>query len=122
MKEMTPNVYFRMYICGLTVEKTAELCFKSVSTVTKWDRGRTIPPICKRLMKLYANRRLDAVSKEWRGWMFNKGELITPNGWSLTPNQIFMGNALIEIGTDNDRALRAEIMRVARLIKNVPSH
>lgn len=110
-----------MYICGLTVEKTAELCFKSVSTVTKWDRGRTIPPICKRLMKLYANRRLDAVSKEWRGWMFNKGELITPNGWSLTPNQIFMGNALIEIGTDNDRALRAEIMRVARLIKNIPS-
>ncbi|WP_305810234.1 DUF3653 domain-containing protein [Photobacterium kishitanii] len=48
---------------------------------------------------------MDAVSKEWRGWMFNKGELITPNGWSLTPNQIFMGNALIEIGTDNDRAL-----------------
>ena len=54
--------------------------------------------------------------------MFNKGELITPNGWSLTPNQIFMGNALIEIGTDNDRALRAEIMRVARLIRNIPSH
>ncbi len=42
--------------------------------------------------------------------MFNKGELML-NGWSLTPNQIFApGSALIEIGTDNDGALRAEII------------
>ena len=39
------NYIFRWFECGLTVEETAKLCFKSVMTVTKWDGGRPIPRV-----------------------------------------------------------------------------
>lgn len=119
MRKITQNAYFRIYICGLSLENTAKLCFKSVSTVEGWDRGRTIPPVCKRLMKLYSNRNLDPICEDWEGWRFNKGELITPNGWTLTPDKIVMGNALIEIGSDKDKKTRHELLKIARMLKKV---
>ncbi|WP_256384535.1 DUF3653 domain-containing protein [Photobacterium toruni] len=121
MKKLTQNAYFRIYTCNLSIEKTAELCFKSVNTVAGWDRGRDIPPVCRRLMKLYSNRNLDPINDHWRGWRISKGELITPNGWTLTPDKIVLGNALIEIGAENDRKNQSEILKVARLLKNLPS-
>ncbi|WP_318442701.1 DUF3653 domain-containing protein [Photobacterium leiognathi] len=120
MRQITQNAYFRIYICGLSVKKTAELCLKSVKTVEGWDRGRTIPPICKRLMKLYCNKDLDPTCDDWNGWKINKGELITPNGWVLTPDRIVMGNALVEIGAENDKKTRHEILKIARMLKKLP--
>ncbi|SPY28497.1 Uncharacterised protein [Photobacterium damselae] len=38
-REMTKNYYFRKFQCGLSKKDTAELCFKSVRTVTRWDSG-----------------------------------------------------------------------------------
>lgn len=122
MRQITQNAYFRIYICGLSLEKTAELCFKSVKTVEGWDRGRKIPPICKRLMKLYCNKDLDPICDDWHGWKINQGELITPNGWSLTPEKIVMGNALIEIGAENDKKTRQELLKIARLLKKIPQN
>lgn len=46
------NYIFREFECGLTVEQAAELCLKTVRTVKKWDKGKTIPPECKRLMRM----------------------------------------------------------------------
>lgn len=120
MNKLTPNAYFRIYTCGLSVKNTAELCFKSVNTVAGWDRGRDIPPVCRRLMKIYSNRNLDPIDDNWRGWRISKGELVTPNGWTLTPDKIVLGNALIEIDAESDRKHQAEILKVARLLKNLP--
>nr|WP_239995328.1 DUF3653 domain-containing protein [Photobacterium phosphoreum] len=72
-------------------------------------------------MKLYSNRNLDPISDEWRGWRIAKGELVTPNGWTLTPSKIVLGNALIEIGAENDRKHQSEILKIARLLKNLPT-
>lgn len=41
--EMTKNYVFREFECGLSIEKTAQLCFKSVTTVKAWDGGKDIP-------------------------------------------------------------------------------
>ena len=47
---MSKNYIFRELECQMTKEEVAELCFKSVRTVTGWDEGKPIPPECKRLM------------------------------------------------------------------------
>ena len=49
--EMTKNYIFREFECGLTLEQTAELCFKHVRTVEQWDKGRGTSKECKGLMR-----------------------------------------------------------------------
>lgn len=53
---MSKNYIFRKLKCNLTKEQTADLCFKSVKTVTRWDEGQTIPPEYKRLMRMSKGR------------------------------------------------------------------
>ncbi|WP_367278103.1 DUF3653 domain-containing protein [uncultured Photobacterium sp.] len=72
-------------------------------------------------MKLYSGRELSPISDDWRQWRLSKGELITPRGWSLTPDRIITGNALLEIGAEQDSKNRAEIIKTARLLKNLPT-
>lgn len=119
--KITKNQIFRMYKCGLTVEETAKLCFKTVRTVTSWDKGQPIPPECRRLMKLYSGRCIEPLHNDWQGWRISKGELIAPGGWCLTPDRIIAGNALLEIDADNDRKCKALIIKTARLLKNLPN-
>ncbi|WP_415721582.1 DUF3653 domain-containing protein [Photobacterium ganghwense] len=118
-KKITNNYIFRKFTCGLSREETAELCFKTVRTVTRWDEGQEIPPVCRRLMKLYSCRDLEAINENWRGWKIKHGELVTPNGWSLTPDRIVTGNALLEINAEDDRKTKAAIMKAARLLRKV---
>jgi len=65
---------------------------------------------------MYCGLELDPLADEWRGWSIRKGLLITPNRWSLTPDRIIAGNALIEIGAEPDRKNLSQIIKVARLI------
>jgi hypothetical protein len=116
---ITDNEIFRFYTCNLTVEMTAKLCFKTPKTVLQWDKGKTIPPICRRLMKMYACRDLSPLDDDWQGWSISRGKLITPDGWPLTPNRIIMGNALIEIAADNELRFQREVLRTARMLKKL---
>lgn len=119
-KNLTNNYIFRKFTCGLTKIQAANLCFKSVRTVTRWDKGQEIPPECRRLMKLYSCCDLEAVNEDWRGWRIKAGRLVTPNGWSLSPDRIITGNALLEINAENDRQCKAMILKTARLLQNLP--
>ncbi|HIF9404685.1 TPA: hypothetical protein ACX6RQ_000571 [Photobacterium damselae] len=118
-REMTKNYYFRKFQCGLSKKDTAELCFKSVRTVTRWDSGKPIPPECRRLMKLHKGLELSALDSNWKGWAVKKGYLTNERGVVLTPEQILTGFALIEIGSKNDRNIQREIIRIARLLKTL---
>ncbi|WP_064608552.1 DUF3653 domain-containing protein [Photobacterium sp. J15] len=119
-KQITNNYIFRKFTCGLSRIETAKLCFKSVKTVTRWDNGQKIPPECRRLMKLYSCSDLEAVNDKWRGWRIKQGELITPSGWSLTPDRIVTGNALLEINAEDDSRTKALIIKTARQLQNLP--
>ncbi|MCE7600083.1 regulator [Vibrio fluvialis] len=115
--EMSKNYIFREFECGLTKEQTAELCFKSVRTVTEWDRGKTIPPECKRLMR--NQKRLElSYTKEWEGFRMNNNLLELPNGVSVTPQEILTGIALIEIQGPLEIKLMSKILKYSRIIAN----
>ena len=62
--EMSKNYIFRELECQMTKEEVAELCFKTVRTVTGWDEGKPIPPECKRLMRMAKGREL-SIYEEW---------------------------------------------------------
>ncbi|WP_273857043.1 DUF3653 domain-containing protein [Photobacterium sp. GSS17] len=70
-------------------------------------------------MKLYSSRDLGPLHEDWRGWKIIQRELITPNGWSLTPDRIITGNALLEINSDDDRRMKALIIETARNLQKI---
>lgn len=51
-RKMTKNYVFREYECGLSVEETANLCFKSVKQVKKMGCRSPNP---ERVQKAYEN-------------------------------------------------------------------
>ncbi|WP_279143178.1 hypothetical protein [Photobacterium phosphoreum] len=117
---LTQNYVFRKFTCGLSKKDTAELCFKSVTTITRWDKGRPIPPECKRLMRIYKGMELATINPNWEGWKIKNGELTNSAGVSLRPEQILTGYALLEINSENERALKTKIIQTARMLRNLP--
>lgn len=114
-RNITENFIFRFYKCGLSIEETAKLCFKSEITVTGWDRGKPIPPLCKRLMRLHSKRTLHD-NEQWEGFEMVGDRLKFPTGKELTPSQILIGAALIENAAPVEHALTLKLMKYARAI------
>lgn len=79
-RELTKNFIFRWFECGFSEEETANLCFVSVRQVTNWDKGKEIPPVCKRLMRMAAGREFPTIWKYWEGWRIANDCLVTPTG------------------------------------------
>ncbi|WP_236688006.1 hypothetical protein [Photobacterium angustum] len=115
---MTENYIFRKFRCGLSKKDTAELCFKSVSTVTKWDNGKAIPPECRRLMRMYKGLELSSIDKRWEGWRLANGVLCNEGGLTLVPEQILIGYALLEISSETERENKIKILKIAKLISS----
>ncbi|EOB6642772.1 regulator [Vibrio fluvialis] len=114
--EMTKNYIFREFECGLTREQTAELCFKSVRTVAEWDKGKIIPPECKRLMRMFSGRELSP-NKDWDGFRMSHCKLELPTGKYITPQELLTGIALIEIGSNEDIKTTSKLLRYARALR-----
>ncbi|ENB2049053.1 phage protein [Vibrio fluvialis] len=116
--EMTKNYIFREFECGLTREQTAELCFKSVRTVSEWDKGKPIPPECKRLMR-YARGREVWFTENWNGFSIQHNTLKLPTGQCVLPQQIILGIALIEIGSELETSTSNKILKYSRAISKI---
>lgn len=113
--EMTKNYIFRELVCGLSIKETANLCFKSVRTVKNWDTGKAIPHECKRLMKMHSGQELSNCEM-WKGFKMSNNRLILPTGHALSPQQIIMAAALVEISASDDIKTRARLLKYARAI------
>lgn len=113
--EMTKNYIFREFECGLTIEETAKLCFKSVITVKGWDKGKPIPKECKRLMRISSYRILSE-SKEWEKFNMTGDKLELPTGRKVGPQEILAGIALLEIGSELELKTSTKILKYARAI------
>jgi len=114
-REMTKNYIFRELECQLTKEQTAELCFKSVRTVTRWDEGKPIPPECKRLMRM-ANGRELSTSEDWRKFKMLYDRMELPTGQVVTPQQILAGIALLGIQSELEIKTSTHLLKIARAI------
>ncbi|MCR9839905.1 regulator [Vibrio parahaemolyticus] len=114
-RKMSKNYVFREFECGLSVEETAKLCFKSVRAVKNWDDGKPIPPECKRLMRMTKGREL-ATSEAWEHFKMHKDTLELPTGQLVTPQEILTGIALLEIQSPSDRKIITKLVKYARCI------
>ncbi|MGF1761426.1 DUF3653 domain-containing protein [Photobacterium sagamiensis] len=70
---------------------------------------------------MYSGRELGVFHERWEGWRISKEKLIIPGGWSLTPDRIITGNALLEIGAEQDSKNKATIIQIARRLKSLPT-
>jgi len=116
--EMTKNYFFREFECGLSVEETAELCFKSVRTVKDWDKGKPIPKECVRLMRNQSRIELSH-REEWAGFKMNNQRLELPTGRCVTPQEILTGIGLLEIGSELELKTSLKILKYARVIAKI---
>ncbi|ELV8750663.1 TPA: regulator [Vibrio vulnificus] len=116
--EMTKNFVFREFECGLTVEETAQLCFKSVRQVKEWDKGKNIPPECKRLMRMAKGRELSS-SEHWDQFKMHYDKLELPTGQLVTAQQILTGIALLEIGALTDIEIASQVLKYARALRKL---
>lgn len=114
-REMTKNYIFREFKCKLTEKEAAKLCFKSVRTIKEWDKGKTIPPECKRLMRLATKNKLSTLDA-WYGFKIVNNLLELPTGQQVTPQQILTGIALVEIESTEDIKTKAKLLKYARAI------
>ncbi len=115
---MTKNLYFREFKCGLSIKQTAELCFKSVTTVKSWDKGKTIPPECKRLMRMVSGRELSN-GDQWNGFEMVHDRLIIPTGQKASPQQIIIGLSLLECSTEADLRVIRNILKISMAISKI---
>lgn len=118
--EMSKNYIFREFECGLTREQTAELCFKSVRTVTEWDKGKAIPKECKRLMRMVRGREL-STSIDWSAFKMHYDKLELPTGKCITAQELLAGIALLEIAAPSDVQTKSKLLKYARAISRIKS-
>ncbi|NOI32230.1 regulator [Vibrio coralliilyticus] len=112
---MHKNQLFRELECGFSVETTAKLCFKSVSTVKRWDRGNPIPPECIRLMRLVSGRELSP-NEAWRGFRMNRFKLELPNGQLVSPQELAVAQAILEIGGEKEHYISRRLLKYSRML------
>jgi len=117
-RKMTENYIFREYKCGLTREETADLCFKTVRTVTGWDEGKPIPPECKRLMRMAKGRELSH-SEGWKEFKMHHDGLELPTGQVVMPQQILAGIALLGIQSELEIKTSTHLLKTARALTNI---
>ncbi|MFH4776803.1 regulator [Vibrio alginolyticus] len=118
--EMTKNYIFREFECGLTVEEVAELCLKTVRTVKEWDKGKTIPPECKRLMRMTKGRELSS-SEEWSYFKMHHNKLELPTGQLISAQELLTGIALLEIQSEIELKTTAKILKYVRILSKIKS-
>ncbi|MCX2759894.1 regulator [Vibrio sp. Sgm 22] len=117
-REMSKNYIFRELECQMTKEEVAELCFKTVRTVTGWDEGKPIPPECKRLMRMAKGREL-SVCEEWRQFKMLHDSMELPTGQVVRPQQILAGIALLGIQSELELKTSTKLLKLARSISRL---
>ncbi|MFA0433457.1 phage protein [Vibrio cyclitrophicus] len=114
-REMSKNYIFRELECQMTKEEVAELCFKTVRTVTGWDEGKPIPPECKRLMRMAKGRELSTY-EEWGQFKMIRDSMELPTGQVVRPQQILAGIALLGIQSELELKTSTKLLKLARAI------
>ncbi len=99
-------------------DEVAELCFKSVRTVTGWDEGNPIPPECKRLMRMAKGREI-SVSDDWVQFKMLYDRMELPTGQVVRPQQILAGVALLGIQSELEIKTSTHLLSLARAIANI---
>ncbi len=102
--------------CTLTIKQVAELCFKTVRTITLWNQGkRPIPPECARLIRMYEGREL-GIGKGWKGFRMIGEHLVLPTDQIVEPQQIIVALGVLEVSAPKEQAKASQILRYSRVL------
>lgn len=72
-------------IYGIPIKEIARICQVDIATARRWKRGASCPP--KSALFLLAGD-LGFFDPLWSGWIIRAGELISPEGWQITRNDV----------------------------------
>lgn len=86
-------------------------------TIKEWDKGKAIPPECKRLMRMTKGRELSP-SDQWQQFKMHYDTVELPTGQLVTTQQVLTGMALLEIGALTDLEAAGKVLKYARSLKN----
>jgi transcriptional regulator with XRE-family HTH domain len=70
---------------GIPAEEIARRCGVSLKTAQRWKRGATRMP--KTSAMILAGD-LGCFDPAWKGWILRKGQIISPEGWAVTPGDL----------------------------------
>lgn len=70
---------------GLRAQEIAKRCQVSIRTARRWKDGTRRPPLAA-LMILTAD--LGCFDPAWKGWRIRDGQLISSEGWAVSPGDV----------------------------------
>lgn len=77
MAPRPPEIY------GIPIKELSRLCGVTERTARRWKDGTRCPPeSALRILR----RDLGLFSEKWRGWTVNDGDLVSPEGWTISRN------------------------------------
>src|SRR6185437_3757649 len=79
MRERAPELY------GIPISEIARICKVSLKTARRWKLGQSVPPKTA-LMILSGD--LGCFDSKWGGWIIRRGELVSPESWCITRNDV----------------------------------
>ncbi len=115
---MHKNLFFREVICGLTVEETEKLCFKTVRQVKLWDGGKTdIPPECKSLMRMRMIKGRELHKKtDMEGFQMRGDYLILPNSQQVTSQRLLTAISVLGIESEIEIKTTSKLIKYSRML------
>lgn len=75
-------------IYGIPAERVAEICQVALKTARRWKATRSIPASRRQCLLLALDGDLGAITGTWAGFKLLHGELVTPEGDTLTPGDV----------------------------------
>jgi hypothetical protein len=91
---------------GLSIKHIAAICQVSEKTAGRWKAGTACPP--KTSLWVLA-RDLGCFASAWHGWTIRDEELLSPEGWSITRNDVLSApllRAQVAVYQAENRTLR----------------
>jgi Phage protein len=70
---------------GIPAGEIARRCRVDVATARRWKRGARCPPATS-LMILAED--LGCFDPAWKGWRIRDGQLLSPEGWRVSPGDV----------------------------------
>lgn len=70
---------------GIPINEIARILGCSLKTAGRYKAGQSVPRLCELQI---LERNLGCFAAEWRGWTIRDDALISPEGWSITVNDV----------------------------------
>lgn len=73
---------------GLNPKSISALCRVSIHTARRWKKSGRVPGPHARVLELLIAGHLGALGSTWSGWSVRGADLVTPEGWRVSPGEI----------------------------------